>query len=328
MKRTVICVVLILATVSLLFARGASESAETYPKRAIDLVCAGSAGSGGDTLARVIAIYLGEELGVTVNVINTAGGSGIPAVQSVLDAAPDGYTLMADQGYSSSFQYALNPGSIPYDIVKDRRYIAKISSGPQVLCGSANMGWTDIRDVARYLKEGNYKELTGGGISPSSAANFAFLQFCLAYGIDFSNFKEIRYTGGGDILAAIAGGHISIGSCAASGVFSYVQDNLVLPLVVCGPARLASLPNVPSAAELGLDTLTADFWIGISGRADLPEYVVTTIDNAAQRVIKNDRFLADIAKIGAVVNYVGPHDMQKAIVDEGAMVIELVKLGQ
>ena len=73
---------------------------------------------------------------------------------------------------------------------------------------------------------------------------------------------------------------------------------------------------------------TADFWIGISGRADLPEYVVTTIDNAAQRVIKNDRFLADIAKIGAVVNYVGPNDMQKAIVDEGAMVIELVKLGQ
>ena len=54
----------------------------------------------------------------------------------------------------------------------------------------------------------------------------------------------------------------------------------------------------------------------------------STIDNAAQRVIKNDRFLADIAKIGAVVNYVGPHDMQKAIVDEGAMVIELVKLGQ
>lgn len=328
MKKVVIIGVLVLATTVMLFAGGATESAETYPKRAIDLVCAGSAGSGGDTLARVIAIYLGQELGVTVNVINTAGGSGIPAVQSVLDAAPDGYTFMADQGMSSSFQYALDQGVLPYDIIKDRRYIAKVASGPQVLCGSANKGWTDIRDVAKYLKEGDYKEFYWGGISPSSAANFAFLQFCLAYDIDFSNFKEIRYKGGGDILAAIAGGHISIGSCAASGVFSYVQDNLVQPLVVCGPTRLSSLPNVPSAAELGLDTLTADFWIGISGRADLPEYVVTTIDNAVQRVVKNEKFLADIAKIGAVANYVGPNDMQKAIVSEGAAVKELVKLGE
>jgi len=325
MKKILMTLLLVVASVSVLFA--AAETEIAYPTRPIDLVCAGSAGSGGDTLTRIIAMYLGEELGVTVNVINTAGGSGIPAVTSVLNSAADGYMLMADQGLSSSFQLSMDPASIPYDIMKDRKYICKIGSGPQVICGSTKMGWNDIRDVAEYRKT-NTGDFYWGGIGVNSAANFAILQATQGLGIDLSKMTEIRYKGGGDILAAIAGGHIMIGSCAASGVPSYVQDNLVKPLVVCGASRLAILPDVPSAAELGLDNLTADFWIGISGKAGLPDYVVTTIDEAVQKVIKNPAFLEAIGKIGAVVNYVGPKDFPAALEKEGAAVKDLVALGQ
>lgn len=322
MKRLVSVILVMLIALASLMAQGATEA---YPSKPIDIVLGASAGSGGDVASRLIAKYLGQELGVTVNVINTPGGSGIPAVQSVLSSVSDGYTLMSDQGLSSSYQEALD--ELPYDLYADRKYICKIVSGPQVICGDPKMGWEDITDVGEYILANPGKEFTWAGIGKSSAANFAVLQFMNSYDIDVASTKEIRYGGGGEILAAIAGGHVQIGSCAASGVPSFAQDGSVKPLVVCGSSRLASLPDVPCAAELGLDELVADFWIGLSGSKDLSDEVVNTIVAAVEKVIVNPDFLADIGRVGLVVNYVGPEDMVETLKTEGENVKKLVALG-
>lgn len=320
MKKGFIVLLVVLAVAGTVFAQGSQEA---YPTKPIDLVLASSPGSGGDVTSRLIAKHLGQELGVTVNIINTPGGSGIPAVQSVLTAPADGYTLMSEQGLSSSYQMALD--EIPYDIFKDRKYICKIASGPQVLCGSPNMGWNDIRDVAAFIKANPGKEFFWGGIGISSAANFAVIQFMNSCGVDITKTKEVRYDGGGKILAAIAGGHIMIGSCAASGVPPFVQDGSVKPLVVSGSSRLATLPDVPCATELGLTELTADFWIGISGSKNIPDSVVKTIEAAAEKISKNPAFIADLAKVGVVVNFVGSADMPAALEKEGTAVRKMVK---
>ena len=319
--KKVLAILLLLAVVSCaVFAQAAQEK---YPTKPIDIVLASSAGSGGDVSSRLIAKYLGQELGVTVNVINTPGGSGIPAVQSVLTAQKDGYTLMSEQGLSSSYQMALD--EIPYDLLNDRTYICRIVSGPQVICGSPNMGWNDIRDVAEYIKNNPNAEFLWGGIGNSSAANFAIIEFMNSFGIDISKTKEVRYDGGGKILAAIAGGHILIGSCAASGVPSFVQDGSVKPLVVCGSSRLPSLPDVPCAAELGLTELTADFWIGLSAAKGVPDDVIKTIEAAAKKITQNQEFIADLAKVGVVVDFVGTADMPAFIQKEGTAVRKMVK---
>jgi hypothetical protein len=112
--KTILAVTLILVLTATMMV-GCSE--QPYPSKAIDVVCPGGAGSGGAVLLRVICKYLADELGVTVNVINTTGGSGVPAVQSVLSAQQDGYTLMGDQAYSSSNQ--VNLDELPYDIFED-----------------------------------------------------------------------------------------------------------------------------------------------------------------------------------------------------------------
>ena len=322
MKKLILTV---LISVFVLIALVAQGNTENYPSRPIDLVIGASAGSGGDVASRLIAKYLGQELGVTVNIINTPGGSGIPAVQSVLTAQPDGYTLMSDQGLTSSYQESLE--ELPYDLYGDRRYICKIVSGPQVLCGDPKMGWKDIRDVAEYIKNNPDSEFTWGGLGNSSAANFAVLQFMNSYDINVKKTKEIRYGGGGEILAALAGGHIMIGSCAASGVPSFAQDGSVTPLVVCGSSRLSILPDVPCAAELGLDEIVADFWIGISGSKDLTDEVCNTIENAAKKIIEDPNFLEDIARVGAVVNFVGQNEIVGVLKEEGESVKEYVAMG-
>lgn len=296
-----------------------------YPDKAIDVVCAGGAGSGGDTLLRVTCKYLSDELGVPVNVINTTGGSGVPAVQSVLDAPADGYTLMGDQAISSSYQAHLD--ELPYDLLEDRTYICRVAIGPMVLCGSPNMGWEDIRDVAEWIKENPDEEFFWGGISKSSSANFAVMQFMTESGIDHTRTTELRYKGGGDILAAIAGGHIMLGACAASGVPSFAQDGQVKPLVVFASSRLDILPDVPCATELGFETLNANYWIGFSGSSELPEEVCDKIAEACEKIITDEDFQADIGKIGAVVDYASGEDMLNDIKDEIDVSARLIALG-
>lgn len=284
-----------------------------YPNKAIDFVVPASAGSGGDILTRVIANYLSKELGVAINVVNTPGGSGIPAVQGVLSAKPDGYTLLADQALSSSYQTILK--ELPYK-VEDRTFISRIGKGPQVLSGSVKMGWKDLNDVKAWIEK-NPNDFIWGGISNTSAANFAVLQFLNAAKVDISKTKELRYGGGGEILAAIAGDHILLGSCAASGVPPFAESKKITPLAVAGSSRLAMLPDVPCAKEQGFPDFNVGFWVGLSGPAKLPQEVVTTIDKAVNKIIKDPNFIKELDKIGVVVDYADAKKMAADVKAEG-----------
>lgn len=284
-----------------------------YPNKPIDFVVPASAGSGGDILTRVIATHLSKELGVSINVVNTPGGSGIPAVQSVLEAKPDGYKLLADQALSSSYQSILK--ELPYK-VEDRTFIARIGKGPQVLNGSVKMGWKDLNDVKAWIEK-NPNDFIWGGISNTSAANFAVLQFLNAAKADIGKTKELRYGGGGEILAAIAGGHILLGSCAASGVPPFAESGKVKPLAVAGSSRLAMLPDVPSAKEQGFPEFKVGFWIGLSGPSKLPDEVVSTLDKAINKIIKDPNFIKELDKIGVVVDYADAKQMKADVKAEG-----------
>lgn len=312
----------ILLLVSLTMNVGCAPKEKPYPNKAIDLVVPASAGSGGDVLTRVIATNLAKELGVSINVVNTAGGSGIPAVKSVMDAKPDGYTLLADQALSSSYQTILK--DLPYK-VEDRTFICKVGKGPQVLSGSIEKGWKNLSDVKAWIEK-NPNDFIWGGISNTSAANFAVLQFLNAAKVDISKTKELRYGGGGDILAAIAGGHILMGSCAASGVPPFAQSGKVQPLAVAGSSRLAMLPDVPCAAEQGFPEFSVGYWVGLSGPANLPAEIVTTLDKAINKLIKDPNFIKELDKIGVVLEYADSKGMKESVAAEGKEAAFFVEL--
>ncbi len=283
-----------------------------YPTKPIDLIVPGSAGSGSDVLTRVIAKYLSQELGVGINVLNIGGGNGIPAVQTMLTAKPDGYVLLADQALSSSYQMLIK--DLPYK-VEDRTFVVRFAKGPQVLCVNPNSGWKDLNDVAKFAKE-NPGKLIWGGISASSAADLVQLQFLKAAGIDVKKTKKISYTGGGEILSAIAGGHIMLGPSAASGVPSFAQSGMVLPVAIAGSRRIGALPNTKSAAEQGFPQVTIGFWVGISGQKDLPQKIVSVIDAASRKIILRQDFLQDLDRLGVVLDFADSAKMRADIAEE------------
>lgn len=314
---------LILAFCAIVLWNGSVFAVEKYPNKPIDLIVPASAGSGGDVLTRVIAKYLSEELGVPVNVVNQGGGNGIPAVQSMLTAKPDGYKLLSDQALSSSYQLLLE--NLPYS-VDDRTFIARVGKGPQVLCANPKTGWRDLNDVAEFARK-NPEKFIWGGISASSAADLVQLQFMFAAKIDVAKTKKLAYTGGGEILSAIAGGHVLFGTSAASGVPSFAQGGKVVPIAIAGSKRLSALPGVKSAEEQGFPSVDIGFWIGISGQKDLPRYVVDTLNAAIQKVIARQDFLQDIDRIGVVLSYAGPEQMKKDVHAEAEVVKSLQLYG-
>ena len=300
MKRKMILGLCLALVCMVAFAQGQTQlTTPEYPTRSIDFIIASSAGSGGDVLTRLIAKYMSEELKVGINVLNQGGGNGIPAVQAVLSAKPDGYTLLADQALSSSYQMLLK--NLPFD-VNDRTFIMRFAKGPQVLCVNPASGWKDLNDVAKFAKE-NPGKLIWAGISSSSAADLVQLQFLRAAGVNVKDTKKLSFTGGGEILSAIAGGHAMLGTSAASGVPSFAQSGKVLPVAIAGSSRIGALPDTKSAAEQGFPEVTIGFWIGLSGPKDLPQYVIDKLDAAARKVIVNPAFLQDLDRLGVVLDF-------------------------
>ena len=257
-KMSAIMAGLLVVACMTLAAQGQMGTAPAYPVKAIDLIVPASAGSGGDVLTRLIAKYMSEELGVGINVLNQGGGNGIPAVQAMLSAKPDGYTLLADQALSSSYQMLLK--DLPYS-VDDRTFVVRFAKGPQVLCVNPNSGWKDLNDVAKFAKE-NPGKLVWGGISSSSAADLVQLQFMKAAGIDVKQTKKLSYTGGGEILSAIAGGCVLGTSAAVSASFAQAarccgRHRRIEPLGRCPTPRV--LPNKGSPGY-------HRFWVGIAAK--------------------------------------------------------------
>ncbi len=320
MKRRLMLVSCLVLACLPVFSAGSGD----YPTKPIDLIVPGSAGSGGDVLTRVIAKYLSRELGVGVNVLNIAGGNGIPAVQAMLTAKPDGYTLLADQALSSSYQMLIK--ELPYK-VDDRTFVVKFAKGPQVLCVNPNSGWKDLNDVAKFARE-NPGKLIWGGISASSAADLVQLQFFKAAGIDVKKTKKLSYTGGGEILAAIAGGHVMLGTSAASGVPSFAQSGKVLPVAIAGSNRIGALPDTKSAAEQGFPKVTIGFWVGISGQKDLPQKIIAAIDAAARKIIVRQDFLLDLDRLGTVLDFADSSKMRADVKEEAEETAGLQLYGQ
>jgi len=142
---TFFAAVLVAAIVS----SGAAQA--QWPDRPIKMVVPFSAGSSSDTIARIVAIKMGEKLGQQVVVENRVGGSTIIGTDSVAKSAPDGYTIELANTTTHAASAALNT-SLPFDPVKDFAPVAMIGVSPFVLIGATQVEAKTLKDVVTLAK--------------------------------------------------------------------------------------------------------------------------------------------------------------------------------
>lgn len=315
-RKSIIFFVTAMLMVALLRPSGTAFSGEAaYPRRSIELICAFAAGGGADAVARIMAKYLSMQLGVPINVVNKTGGNQIPAVLSLLNARPDGYTLLMDQNGTSSMHAIAK--DLPYKL-EDRTYGPMMVEGPMVVVVNGKSPWNSLKDVVEAAKK-DPSSFTWPNLGGTSNTEMTMFQLMLAGGVDIGKTKPVGFTGAGPADVAVAGNHIMISADGSSGVVPLISSGSLKPLGVTGSQRLSILPNVPTAKEAGFPSVHVVTWFALSGPKGLPKTILDRLDEAAQKVVKEAGFAKDVEAAGRYPVYMSPEQTREFVFKEAAI---------
>ncbi len=234
---------ILLLAAGLLIPAAAGAAGKEYPNKPVNLIVPWSAGGSTDLSTRTMAPALSKILGVPVTVINKPGGSGIIGTLEVMKSAPDGYTLLADCGGTSSIQYAW-ADKLPYK-VEERTYIAREAYTPEALLVPGASSWKNMDDLVKFIQTNPaaFRWSLIGGTGVPDVITAQFRAALMAKGLDLSKTKSITYKGTGEVLIAIGGNHVDIGF-GGVGAAGPLRDAGKMRALAIGDCRLPALQGM------------------------------------------------------------------------------------
>jgi tripartite-type tricarboxylate transporter receptor subunit TctC len=277
------------AALAVLPRRVHGQSAGAWPAaRPIRVIVPFGPGGGTDITMRLIAPKLSALLGQTVVVENRPGAGSTIGTAYVAKALPDGYTLGLATLSSTGVAKGLYP-RLPYDPVRDLTAIAPTNFIP--ICHSVTRKGLDVRDTAEWIAilRAHPGKFAYGSSGVGTTGHLASASFLRRTGTQATH---VAYRGGGEVFAALVAGEVHFNSDIPNLMLPYNRSGEVKTLFVATDARLASMPDVPTAAEVGLAGYQAYSWYGIFGPAGLPAPIVERLARAI------DAALADPAIAG------------------------------
>ncbi|WP_218508721.1 tripartite tricarboxylate transporter substrate binding protein [Variovorax sp. dw_308] len=273
----------------------------TFPSRPIRMVVAFNPGSGSDMQARVIAQVLSESTGQPVIVDNRAGANGIVAVQSVLNAPADGYTML----FGSNSTFAINAALIrnmPYDPIADFTPLSLISSQYCMVLVPADSPYKTMADLIADARK-RPGALNNGAGSPGYNLWSTWLNELT--GIKTVN---IQYKGGGEVVSALLGKQVDYAVAVIS--LEMIKSGKLRALAVSGPKRMPSLPGVPTMAEAGVPEFQAFVWTALGVSAKTPQPIVRQLEAAVLKAARSQASLDFLQKQDASPMAGGPEQMR------------------
>jgi tripartite-type tricarboxylate transporter receptor subunit TctC len=289
--------------------------AQKYPSKPVTVIVPWSVGGSTDMVARVGAKILSDKWGVSVNVTAKPGGKGIPGTVEALSAQPNGYTLLADADGSNAVPAAWGKG-VPFKI-EDRTYIAKIAEFPWAFAIRAGLPWKSLDDVAAAIKA-NPEGIKWGWLGGTAGADGPVGQMRDALkkrGIDVSKVKMVTYPGGVDLVNALAGGHVDIGSASTTSVGPMFSAGKVKLIAITGERRFPGYPDLHTTVEEGWKTVTFQGHVGFAGPKGLPPEIVKAIEDTIKASIDSPEVKKELDKIGAFPAFAGSQDFRNYVLN-------------
>ncbi len=288
-----------------------AQDAAAYPSRNITLVVPYAAGGPPDVASRIITPYLSQVLGKQVIVENRPGGSTAVGSRSVARATPDGHTLMmGDVSLAVAPNLIANAG---FDPQKDFAPIAPLLRTFMTLVVHPDVPAKNVKELVALAmaKPNDLKYGTSGLGSPPYLGALAFIQ---ATGIEM---LHVPYRGVALALNDVVAGHLSLAFMSQSTAGSQLAAGKVRVLGVFGEKRVASIPDVPTFKEQGLDTRIVDqgIWFGLVTTAGTPPAIINKLNEAINGALKDPVTKAILEKADYNLTGGTPDDLKK-IIDE------------
>jgi tripartite-type tricarboxylate transporter receptor subunit TctC len=290
---------------ALLAALGSNAFAQgAYPARAITLIVPTAPGGTTDIAARMLAEPLGKALGQTVIVDNRGGASGAIAAIAVKRAGPDGYTLLMQYSGYHVITPWVNKQPLGWE-AKDLQPVANVLSAPQVIVVREGLPVKTLTELVSYAKA-NPNKLSFASSGNGSLQHVTGAMLDQQAGIEM---VHVPYKGTGPALQDLLGSQVDLTYGTPPPFMPFIASGKLRALAVTGKARVASLPNVPTAAEAGLPKLDATSWFAVFAPAKTPQAVIDRLTTEIAKVMATPAFKQKAAEQGATADYMNPQQL-------------------
>jgi len=279
----------VLCAISL--AASPSALALDYPTKPVRLIVGVAPGGANDTVARLVAQALSERLGQPVVVENRPGAGGNIGLEAVVNAAPDGYTLLfatSANALAASFYDNAN-----VNFARDIAPVTSLVRGPLVMEVNPSFPARTIPEFIAYAKANPGKiNMASAGIG--NTTHVAGVLFMMLTG---TKFTHVPYRGGAPAVADLMAGQVQLYFDGISGSLGYIRSGKVRALGVTTAQRSDVLPDVPSIAEF-VPGYEAGGWYGIGVPRNVPAEIVDKLNSDINASLADPKLKTRLADLG------------------------------
>jgi tripartite-type tricarboxylate transporter receptor subunit TctC len=299
----------ILLVLAIFVAWASVAMAADFPKKTVQLIVPYSAGGSTDRFARIVAKHAGKYLSQPCVVVNRTGGGGAVGVSYVVNAKPDGYTVLTGV-LTHLFMHKTVPGVKftltnfkPLSMLADDQMYFGLKSGTR-----ADLPLDKLVELAKQKPN----EIVCGIGSNWGAFDLARIMFELQAGIKF---RRVSFKGGAGTTKAILSGFADIMPIFAGDFGSHVEAGTGKWLAVCADKRMSQYPDTPTFKEYGFDVVWHQprFFLAPAGT---PDDVIKTLDMAFKKTFDDPAWRTEMEKGGfPILAYKGSNELQEFLVE-------------
>ena len=253
------------------------------------------AGGPTDTVARIMSEHMSKTLGQSILVETVTGAGATIGVGRVVNAPPDGYTVIVGNWSSHVGSPALYP--VSWNPVNDLEPVIRLPVSSLMIVGKESLPAKNAKELIAWLKA-NPDKASAASVGAGSGAHVCGLYFGEKTG---TKFQFVFYRGGAPAMQDMLAGTIDIMCAEASQTLAHVQAGKIKAFAVMGRKRYAGLPDVPTMEEMGITGMDISFWHGLWAPKGTPKEIVDKLNDAAVKALADPVVQKRVAALGMTI---------------------------
>jgi tripartite-type tricarboxylate transporter receptor subunit TctC len=291
---------------------------QAWPSRPLRLIVPFPAGGTTDLIGRLMGQWLTERLGQSVVIENKPGGGTNIAVQAVVNAPPDGYTLLFTVSTNT-----INPSlykSLPFDFQRDIVPVAGLAELPLVFEVNPSLPVTTVAEFIAYCKD-NPGKISFASFGARTVSHLAIELMKSSTGIEV---VHVPYRGGAPLITDLISNRVQAGIDALPNSLPHIRRGSVRALAILPDKRSSTIPDVPTMSET-IPGLVVSTWSGVGAPKGTPDDIVDRLNREINAGLKTTEMQKHYADVGASALFFTPAEMRAMIAADVAKWAKVVK---